>query len=163
MFARGLLSALTARVAIACLYIFYSVSASSSDLPRIPVVDTSARAEITFPKFSLYGVKTLSECAPILAEARFTLAKLNSSYPADWTIDIACTDMEWQRILRMADQHKTNTAFSVLEKKHTIINGAIFRKWRSSYTRTLSHELGHILCNCADEAVAEKLAAKIER
>jgi hypothetical protein len=144
---------------LSILLLFCAPAIFAGDIPSQPSHSPEAR----FPKFSLFGVKTLSECAPILAAARSTLASLRSSYPADWTIDIACTDMEWQRIQQMADQHKTNTAFSILEKRHTIINGAIFRGWRSSYRRTLSHELGHILCNCASERVAEQLATKMER
>jgi hypothetical protein len=144
---------------VSLLLIFCTSTAFAGDIPSQP----SHSSEATLPKFSLYGAKTLAQCAPILEATRSTLASLRSSYPADWTIDIACTDMEWQRILQMADQHKTNTAFSRLEKRHTIINGAIFRKFRSSYRRTLSHELGHILCNCASERVAEELAAKMEQ
>jgi hypothetical protein len=145
-------------ISMLLLWCTFAPAAFSADSPSMK----SREQERKFPKFSLYGVKTLAECAPILESTRAALASLQSSYPADWTIDIACTDVEWQRILMMADQHKTNTAFTMLEKKHTIINGAIFRGWRSTYRRTLSHELGHILCNCASESVAEKLAAKME-
>lgn len=92
-----------------------------------------------------------------------TLTSLRSKFPPGWTIDIMCSDIAWNQVLQMADQTHTLTAFSVLSKKHTIIRGDIFNHQWSAYRHTLSHELGHVLCNCASESQAESLADDLEK
>jgi hypothetical protein len=81
-------------------------------------------------------------------------------FPDGWTLGIVCNPVAWQKILRIADPPRTNRAFSNLILRSTALNSAIFRDSRSGYRHTLAHELGHALCQCADEARAEQFAMK---
>ena len=80
-------------------------------------------------------------------------------YPANWSFLLVCTDTEWERLLRMADIRGTDTAFTVLPKRTTVLRAAIFiRTLEHGYKNTLLHELGHIQCNCMSEDRANKYA-----
>jgi hypothetical protein len=71
------------------------------------------------------------------------------NFPANWTIVVACGPLDWDNIQKRADAYKTNTGFTILENKLTIIYALNFQP------RVLRHERGHIACNCNDEEKAE--------
>ena len=98
----------------------------------------------------------------MVVAAATELATFKRGYPADWSLVIVCNDVAWKALLQVADQRSTQTAFTILEKKHTIIRGDIFNLRRSDYRHTLAHELGHILGACDSEQVANALAREIE-
>ena len=86
-------------------------------------------------------------------------------FPKDWTIVVACTPIVWETLQRKADALNTLTAFTNMEGRITVLNGAIYRQslpLEGTLHRTprsvLEHEYGHILCNCDDEAKADKAA-----
>jgi hypothetical protein len=83
-------------------------------------------------------------------------------FPSGWTIAIACTPIAWHESLRNADFPHTDTGFTYIDARTTVLNGAIFHSLQTEYRRTITHELGHIYCKCADEYRANKAAAKLE-
>ena len=80
-------------------------------------------------------------------------------YPADWSFLLACTDAEWDAILRRADIRGTDTAFTILPKRTTVLRAKMFiQPLERGYKNTLWHELGHIQCNCMSEDKANTYA-----
>lgn len=86
-------------------------------------------------------------------------------FPKDWTFAVACNETAWKGLQRKWDTFGTATAFTNLEGRITILNGTIYLQslpLRGTIHRTprivLEHEYGHLLCNCADEAKADKAA-----
>jgi hypothetical protein len=85
-------------------------------------------------------------------------------FPPGWTIAIMCTPVRWDVILREADIRNTHAAaFTRPKERITILNAAIFHDFPLNYRHIMAHELAHIRCGCADEAVAEKLAFELEK
>jgi hypothetical protein len=94
---------------------------------------------------------------PLLQELR------SMPYPADWKFVVVCTDAEWDMVLRMADIRGTDTAFTVLPKRTTVLRAAMFiHPLERGYKNTLLHELGHIQCNCMSEDKANEYAYENE-
>jgi hypothetical protein len=83
-------------------------------------------------------------------------------FPPGWTIAVMCTPARWDLILREADVRNTHAAFTRPKERITILNAAIFHDFPPNYRHIMAHELAHIQCGCADEAVAEKLASELE-
>ena len=108
---------------------------------------------------TLVGVHKQSECADQLAALQAELQYLQ--YPDGWRIYVACNQIAWNELWRKADGPPTDTAFSSLNGHYTVLNGAIFRDLRNEYRRTIAHELGHIVCGCHDEAVANMRAYQL--
>jgi hypothetical protein len=85
--------------------------------------------------------------------------------PKDWTIAVACTPHVWESLRRKGDSLNTVTAFTYMESRTTVLNGEIYRQsiplqgtMHITPRSVLEHEYGHILCNCDDEAKADKAA-----
>jgi hypothetical protein len=76
-------------------------------------------------------------------------------FPDDWTIAVTCNSLTWEAARQRAGNPPTQTAFTGLKPKVTVINAAVFREFASVYRRTLAHELGHIRCGCTSEGRAE--------
>ena len=80
-------------------------------------------------------------------------------YPTDWSFLLVCTDAEWDTILRRADIRGTDTAFTILPKRTTVLRAKMFiQPLEHGYKNTLWHELGHIQCNCMSEDLANTYA-----
>jgi hypothetical protein len=114
------------------------------------------------PHIVLFGVRRQAECQEALDSLAFELGTFRRSYPAEWTIDVMCTDVTWDELCRIADQAKTATAFTVLSKKQTFVRGDVFKHQRSAYRQTVAHELGHVLCGCASEEIADAIADDVQ-
>ena len=86
-------------------------------------------------------------------------------FPEGWTIVVACTKMQWVTLQRKADAQDTETAFTNVKGRITVVRGRIFLldKVDRPVHRVLLHEIGHIRCNCGDEAQAERWALDYER
>lgn len=86
-------------------------------------------------------------------------------FPEDWTIVLACTRLDWEKLQRTGDAQAAQRAFSNLEGKITVVNGAIFYKddVGRPVHRVLLHETGHIHCRCGNEDQAERWALEYER
>lgn len=80
------------------------------------------------------------------------------SFPTDWTIAVACTQAVWKSLQQKGDAFGTNTAYTNLRGRITILHGAIYvyplplrGTTRRSPKNVLRHEFGHIVCHCGDE------------
>ena len=108
-----------------------------------------------------FGVKRVEDCRPQIASLSTELQTLH--FPKGWTIAVACTVVAWNESLRLAGYPPSDTAFTSLHARITVLNGAIFSRFQSEYRRTISHELGHIFCQCTNEVRAEAMALRLER
>ena len=86
-------------------------------------------------------------------------------FPRDWTIAVACTPNAWEGLQRKGDFLNTVTAVTYMKSRTTVLNGAIYLQSlplqgtiHITPRSVLEHEYGHILCNCDDEAKADKAA-----
>ena len=108
-----------------------------------------------------FGVKRVQDCGRPVSTLSVELRTLH--FPAGWTIAIACTPVAWNESLRLAEYPPTNSAFTSLRARITVLNAVIFARLRSEYRRSIAHELAHILCNCANEVRVEEIARRLER
>ena len=107
------------------------------------------------------GVERAANCG---FATRPLIADLNElRYPKEWTVLVACNVLVWEQLQRNADAFETETAFTNLRGRITVLNGEIYREilpLRGTSHRTprlvLRHELGHIICGCGDEARADR-------
>jgi hypothetical protein len=129
----------------------------------ILLFSTALSGMLQAQKIVVLGVPTVDKCAfatkPLIQDLK------GISFPKDWTIAVACTQAIWDRLQRKRDDFNTVTAFTNLKGRLTVLNGAIYLQpvplpgtnhWTPR--SVLTHELGHILCNCDDEAKADKAA-----
>ena len=113
------------------------------------------------PKILVFGVDTVKDCSPQIAALQEELVTLH--FPDDWKIGVACSSIGWNSLRKIGDFQKSDSAFTNIRKRSTVVNSEIFNHFRSSYRHVLAHELGHIACDCADEDKAERLAYKLEK
>jgi hypothetical protein len=106
------------------------------------------------------GVKRPADCEfatkPLIADLQTV------HYPRHWTIIVACNDIVWQRLQLKADARGTNTAFTDIQHRITVLNGLMYLVMpplrgtvHASSRLVLEHEYGHILCKCHDEFMAD--------
>jgi hypothetical protein len=84
-------------------------------------------------------------------------------FPPGWKIAIMCTPVRWATLIEQVNPPRTHTAFTSLNQRITVLNGAIFHDFPLRYRHTMAHELAHIQCECTDEGYAEKLADELEK
>jgi len=117
---------------------------------------TPANAQKVF----VAGTKTVAECEyavrPLVSDVDAI------GFPSDWTFVVACTPDMWDYFRDRADARATQTAFTNLAGRITVVNGAIYLQplpLRGTLHRTprsvLQHERGHLFCNCGDEWKAD--------
>lgn len=130
----------------------------------ILLLSTALSSMLQAQKIVVLGVPAADKCTfatkPLIEDLK------SIGFPKDWTIAVACTPDIWERLQRKRDDFNTVTAFTNLKGRLTVLNGAIYlepvllrgtRHWTPR--SVLAHELGHILCNCDDEAKADKAAS----
>lgn len=128
------------------------------------LLSTALSATLQAQRIVVLGVPAADMCAfatnPLIEDLK------GIGFPKDWTIAVACTPAIWERLQRKRDDFNTVTAFTNLKGRLTVLNGTIYlepvplqgtRHWTPRIV--LRHELGHILCNCDDEAKADKAAS----
>ncbi len=126
-------------------------------LLTLPTISSIARAKATV---KVWATDKVCPCLQVAAEE---VAKV--PFPDGWTVVVACNDIHWQMLQRKADALATNNAFTNVDGQITVVNGRLFLRktvGRSPH-QVLLHELGHVLCNCGDEAWAERWAVDQER
>ncbi|MFB3917758.1 MAG: hypothetical protein ACE14M_13580 [Terriglobales bacterium] len=106
-----------------------------------------------------YGCADLKHCQ--VEHDGVMLALQTLHFPNDWTIYIMCSRVHWEDARIKANSPNTRTAFTLLDSRLTVINGAIFGGLPGQYRRILAHELGHIECQCADEEKVQKIAHRL--
>src|SRR3954465_12464832 len=160
--------AITLAAVIACSAQEPKLSFAAPDIPRTstshplpqPRVVQDAALQLQPARFTFIGVKRAEDCGPALKALITELETLE--YPADWQFKIACSPLLWDRVQRKVDRLDAPYAISELKHKITFFNGAVFRLARYKYRRSVSHELGHIRCDCKDEDTAERFAKRLE-
>jgi hypothetical protein len=105
------------------------------------------------------------------------LLRYQSALPQNWTWVLVRSD-DWTRILRGLDLDEQSPAFTVLSKRETFLNEALFRADARTSAQLLSdfavpldrvldysvaHELGHAFCMEAREREASLLAEQLTR
>ena len=114
-------------------------------------------------KILVAGVKKVAACEfavrPLQADLRTT------HFPKDWTFVLACTQTAWEKLQRLADAFQTNTGFTNVPGRITVINARIYLEMPPLSGTThptpklvLQHERGHIVCGCNDEWKADRAA-----
>jgi len=114
-------------------------------------------------KIFVAGSRTVAECGYAV---RPLIADLNAiRFPSDWTVVLACTPVVWNHLQIKADARGTLTAFTNLDGRVTVVNGAIYLEQLPLHGTThrtprtvLQHERGHILCRCGDERKADSFS-----
>jgi hypothetical protein len=78
---------------------------------------------------------------------------------------VACSDSDWHYLQRKADAMGTNHAFTNVKGKTTVVRGELFLNplIGRSVRLILLHELGHITCQCGNEATAERFAQTVDK
>ncbi len=127
-------------------------------------------ATIVLPTMCLLGGATATvkvwatdKVCPVLQSAVQEID--NVPFPDGWTVVVACNDIEWGMLQRRGDALGTNTAFTNVKGQITVVNGRMFLKRTVGRPprRVLLHEIGHIRCNCGDEAWVESWAVAYEK
>jgi hypothetical protein len=109
------------------------------------------------------GVKHPADCefatAPLIKDLR------GIGFPRDWTIVVACNPIMWQKLQRKGNAFGTHTAYTNLAGRVTVVNAEIYREslplrgsTHSTPKLVLEHEHGHVVCQCNDEAEADRAA-----
>jgi hypothetical protein len=82
--------------------------------------------------------------------------------PSGWKW-VVLDSRDWKRASRMFQaEGQTGTGFTVRDVKTVFLNGDYVQTLRPQLpTRTLAHELGHILCGCGSEMVADQIASEL--
>jgi hypothetical protein len=81
-------------------------------------------------------------------------------FPNYWTLGVACDLITWETALRRAEFPPTDTAFTGIKPRLTVLNGEIFNQQPNYYEHTLAHELGHVRCYCVEESRAEEIGMR---
>lgn len=72
-----------------------------------------------------------------------------------WGI-VILTDAQWAGT---EQRFRTGSAFTIITSRHTFISERFIRHHSTAEIRhTLAHEVGHIICDCFDERIAETFA-----
>ena len=111
----------------------------------------------------LLKVWATDKACPAMTTAVSEIARV--PFPQGWAVLVACNEMQWEKLQRRADAQATQSAFTNVTGKITVVRGTIFLQTvgARSARRVLLHEIGHIQCNCGDEWEAEAWAIWYER
>lgn len=107
-------------------------------------------------QFFTYGVKRVSDCAAPLGSLQDELRTIG--FPDGWRFIVVCRPLSWDFARKVAGVPTADSAFTDRSHRSTTLDAAIFHSTRTRYRQVLLHELGHVTCDCNDEAKAEKFA-----
>ena len=114
-------------------------------------------------------------CQAQVARLQQQLRKIDLEALGDWSWVLVRSD-DWCRILRRAGRDPDSPAFTILERRQTFLEEALFRpmagrsrtlleKWRVPLDELLNvavtHELAHALCRERDEARTHGYAGQL--
>jgi hypothetical protein len=129
---------------------------------------TSSRNDANSQFFCNTGYRP-RDCSKQIAVLRARLQHFYSGELHGWTWILVSSE-DWRPILLRVGKDPDSPAFSILEKRQTFLEEALFspngsrgaqllRKWSLPLDRLLdlaiTHELGHIVCNDTDERRAD--------
>jgi Zn-dependent protease len=111
---------------------------------------------------AVVNIWATDQACPVLKPAAVEIARV--PFPPGWIVLVTCNEVQWVRLQRKADAQGTHYAFTNVDGRITVVRGTIFVRGldRRSAHRVLLHEIGHIRCDCDDEAKAEAWAAANE-
>jgi hypothetical protein len=72
-------------------------------------------------KIFVAGVKRATDCEFATKPLIHDLQAVR--YPHDWNIVVACNEAVWQKLQRKADAQRTDTAFTNIRHRITVLNG----------------------------------------
>jgi hypothetical protein len=143
------------------------------------LVATGQPPSMAAPNFHLYcntGYNE-SDCKLQLRRLGDVLAKMDLTELGDWSW-ILVRSQDWRPILRRVGRDPDSPAFTILEKRQTFLEEAVFNsdpvrsrtlleKWRIPLDQfpkyAVVHELGHALCREADEQRARVYAVELQK
>jgi hypothetical protein len=120
---------------------------------------------------------TIPACEEQLKRLEKVLSGMDLAQLGDWTWILVRSD-DWAPILRRVGRDADSPAFTILEKRQTFLEEALFNpspdrsrtllaKWRVPLDQLLlvavAHELGHALCRETDEARTIRYAEELRR
>ena len=89
----------------------------------------------------------------------------NTHFPEGWTVYVACNALSWDSVQRHFDMHDTGAMFTSRKGRFTVVNIGVYKPdfdFNGYEQRTtagmLRHELGHVVCDSANESVANRYA-----
>jgi len=118
---------------------------------------------------------SVRDCELHLGRLQDLLERLDLTPLGDWTW-ILVRSQHWKPILRRVGRDPDSPAFTILEKRQTFLEEALFQstpdrsrtlleKWRIPLDQLLAfavtHELGHALCQESDEARTNEYATQL--
>ena len=146
-------------------------------LASVFVVESGQTPSIAAPTFRFYCNTgyTVRECAGQLKQLDGVFVGMDLAPLGDWTW-ILVRSQDWQPILRRVGRDPDSPAFTILEKRQTFLEEALFNagpersrtlleKWRMPLDQlrifAVAHELGHALCRETEEARVQAYAAQL--
>jgi hypothetical protein len=127
------------------------------------------------PHFHCNTGYNVRDCDVQLKQLGGVLVGMDLAPLGDWTW-ILVRSQDWKPILRRVGRDPDSPAFTILEKRQTFLEEALFNagpersrtlleKWRMPLDQLLAfavaHELGHALCHETDEAKAKAYAEQL--
>ncbi|HVZ18904.1 MAG TPA: hypothetical protein VG897_17440 [Terriglobales bacterium] len=119
---------------------------------------------------------TIEQCHEQMARVRNLVARYHGDWLGDWTWVLVRAD-DWKPLLRQIGGNPESPAFSVLGKRSTFFDEALFQPtthgaellqiWQMPMDRlavlAVTHEIGHALCNDPNEARADQRAQILQK
>jgi hypothetical protein len=120
---------------------------------------------------------SIESCRAHLAALRSVLSRVNVAALGEWTWVLVRSE-DWRQILRRVGRDPDSPAFTILEKRQTFLEEALFvpiaersatllAKFRLPFDLLLEHavlhELGHAICGERDESRAHNYAAQLRQ
>jgi hypothetical protein len=112
---------------------------------------------------AIVNIWATDKTCPVIKAAAVEIARV--PFPAGWVVLVACNEVVWAKLQKKADAQGTQYVFTNVKNRITVVRGATFMRGLDGRIahRVLLHEIGHIRCDCDDEAKAEAWAAANER
>lgn len=140
------------------------------------LIGTSANAEaIPKQRFVCNTGYSVPDCIRQISALRETLNPFNSERLGAWTW-VLVKSADWKVILLSRGLNPDSPAFTVLQKRQTFLEEALFvwvpnrsaellRFWSVPLDKllelALTHELGHAICNLQDEHLADNFGKQL--
>jgi|ERR1700722_1990217 hypothetical protein len=126
-------------------------------------------------EFSCYAGLDDNECLQNIAKLRAELLRYSADLPRHWTWVIVASE-DWQSLVGKLHLDGRSPAFTALKARETFLEGALFlpKPARTDelvrnlgvpadqlLTLAVSHELGHAICDGADERTAKRVSEQL--
>jgi len=155
----------------------WPASAQMQPEPGGSLAAVIASANLSQQEFHCHTGYSLAECRRELSRLKTVIARYPTSALGHWTWVLVRSE-DWKPLLRQLRLNPESPAFSALEQRETFLEEGLFGQeamrsselmldWQLPLDQLLNlavtHELGHALCNEADEAVADRFGEELRR